>query len=206
MQGCDILLPKKRHYWIETNYSQYVHAHHRQDLDVTRAILAESWKAYLPAFDEVMRRRSGHRFNMFVMHKELAQRYCTWLFAVLFELERRLDISSYNANDARVVRLCGRTPAGRLAAAGGLALPGAARALHRARELAEKGRGLSAPQVGGRGARLARHILWKIQRKKQKVAQYDYLIVGAGLYGRCGLPSRQSRRAGAALWWNGARI
>ena len=102
MQGCDILLPKKRHYWIETNYSQYVHAHHQQDLDVTRAILSESWKAYLPAFDEVMRRRSGHRFNMFVMQKELAQRYCTWLFAVLFELERRLDISSYNANDARV--------------------------------------------------------------------------------------------------------
>ncbi len=102
LQGCDILLPKKRHYWIETNYSQYVHAHHQQDLDVTRAILAESWKAYLPAFDEVMRRRSGHRFNMFVMQKELAQRYCTWLFAVLFELERRLDISSYNANDARV--------------------------------------------------------------------------------------------------------
>ena len=55
LQGCDILLPKKRHYWIETNYSQYVHAHHQQDLDVTRAILAERWKAYLPAFDEVMR-------------------------------------------------------------------------------------------------------------------------------------------------------
>ena len=49
-----------------------------------------------------MRRRSGHRFNMFVMKKEIAQCYCTWLFAVLFELERRLDISHYSANDARV--------------------------------------------------------------------------------------------------------
>ncbi len=102
LQGCDILLPKKRHYWVETNYSQYIHAHHQQDLDITRAILAESWKKYLPAFDEVMRRRSGHRFNMFVMKKEIAQCYCTWLFAVLFELERRLDISHYSANDARV--------------------------------------------------------------------------------------------------------
>ena len=32
----DVILPKKRHYWIETNYSQYIHAHHREDLDTTR--------------------------------------------------------------------------------------------------------------------------------------------------------------------------
>ena len=28
--------------------------------------------------------------------------YCTWLFDVLFELERRLDISDYSPYDARV--------------------------------------------------------------------------------------------------------
>ena len=98
----DILLPKKRHYWIETNYSQYIHAHHAEDLDETRRIISERCPAYTEAFDRVMKRRSGHRFNMFVMKRELLDGYCTWLFDILFELEKRLDISGYSANDRRV--------------------------------------------------------------------------------------------------------
>ena len=49
-----------------------------------------------------MKKTTGHRFNMFIMKKELADQYCEWLFDVLFELEKRLDISSYSANDQRV--------------------------------------------------------------------------------------------------------
>ena len=33
---------------------------------------------------------------------DMADNYCTWLFDILFELERRLDISSYSTYDARV--------------------------------------------------------------------------------------------------------
>jgi hypothetical protein len=39
---------------------------------------------------------------MFIMKKELADRYCEWLFDILFELEKHLDISDYSANDKRV--------------------------------------------------------------------------------------------------------
>lgn len=99
---CPVILPKKRHYWIETTYSQYVHAHHAQDLDKTREILARKYPDYVPAFDRVMKRTSGHRFNMFVMRHDLLQGYCSWLFDVLFTLEAELDISGYSSNDARV--------------------------------------------------------------------------------------------------------
>jgi hypothetical protein len=98
----DVLLPTKRNYWIETNYGQYIHAHHKEDLDTTREILAERCPEYLPAYDKSMKKTTGHRFNMFIMKKELADRYCEWLFDVLFELEKRLDISSYSKNDQRV--------------------------------------------------------------------------------------------------------
>ena len=98
----DVLLPRKRNYFIETNRSQYVHAHHAEDLDVTREILVERHAAYVAAFDRVMRSTKGHRFNMFVMKWSLFDAYCAWLFDVLFELERRLDISSYSSYDARV--------------------------------------------------------------------------------------------------------
>ena len=98
----DIILPRKRNYFIETNYSQYAHAHHAVDLDLTRTILAERHPDSLVAFDRVMKRTGGHRFNMLVMKRATLDAYCTWLFDILFELEKRLDISSYSTNDARV--------------------------------------------------------------------------------------------------------
>jgi hypothetical protein len=98
----DVVLPKPRNYFIETNYSQYAHAHHAEDLDTTRAILEERYPQYLAAYDSVMQKTVGHRFNMFVMKKDKFDSYCQWLFAVLFELERRLDISQYSKNDVRV--------------------------------------------------------------------------------------------------------
>lgn len=98
----DVVLPKKRNYFVETTYSQYVHAHHAEDLDVTRQILEERHPTCVKAFDAAMRSTKGHRFNMFVMRRPRFDAYCEWLFDVLFELERRLDISSYSAYDARV--------------------------------------------------------------------------------------------------------
>ena len=97
-----VILPKKRHYWIETNYSQYVHAHNEIDLIKTKEILKEKYPDYLDPYDEIMKKRSGHRFNMMIMPWHIFDSYCTWLFSVLFELEKRLDISNYSDNDQRV--------------------------------------------------------------------------------------------------------
>lgn len=102
LDRADCLLPLPRHYWIETNYSQYAHAHHGQDLDTVREIIREKFPSYLKAFDASMKRTCGHRFNMFVMKRDLADRCCQWLFDILSELEKRLDISDYNPYDSRV--------------------------------------------------------------------------------------------------------
>lgn len=102
LQKHDIILPNPRNYFIETNYDQYVHAHHAEDLDTTREILQERYPDYLPIYDDYMKRTIGHRFNMFIMKKEIFDAYCSWLFEILFELEKSLDISDYSKNDARV--------------------------------------------------------------------------------------------------------
>ena len=107
LQKAPVILPKKREYWIETGYSQYAHAHHEEDLILTRAILEEKWPAYVPAFDGTLGRTRGHRFNMFLMRRDLLDRYCSWLFQVLAELEAQLDISSYSSNDQRVYGFVG---------------------------------------------------------------------------------------------------
>lgn len=103
----DVILPRKRYYYIETTYNQYIHAHHQVDLDTTEAILKERYSDYLDAYKNVMEKSSGHRFNMFIMKKEVFDSYCEWLFSILFELENRLDISQYSTNDARVFGFVG---------------------------------------------------------------------------------------------------
>ena len=102
LSRADAVLPKRRNYFIESTYSQYIHAHHAEDLDGTRRILEERHPDCVAAFDAVMKSTSGHRFNMMVMKRPIFDDYCAWLFDVLFELERRLDISSYSDYNKRV--------------------------------------------------------------------------------------------------------
>lgn len=98
----DVILPKKRNYFIETNYSQYVHSHHEIDLTITKEIISERHPDYIKAYDSSMQSTKGHRFNMFIMKRDCFNAYCAWLFDILFELENRLDISDYSDYDARV--------------------------------------------------------------------------------------------------------
>lgn len=98
----DVLVPKKRHYYIETNYSQYVHAHHAEGLLAAEAAIKKLCPEYMPSYNKVMAERSGHKFNMFIMSRPLAESYCGWLFSVLGEAEKNIDISGWSAREQRV--------------------------------------------------------------------------------------------------------
>ena len=92
----DIILPKKRHYFIETIYSHYKHTHYIEDLEKTRRIIKHLYPQYLKAFDSLMKRSCAHMFNIFVMKKEYINSYCNFLFDILFQLEKEIDITKYN--------------------------------------------------------------------------------------------------------------
>ena len=98
----DVILPKKRNYYIETNYSHYVHAHHQEPLDKTREIIVKDYPQYLTMFDKVMKRSKAHMFNMFIMKKDAFDSYCSFMFGVLEKLEKEIDISNYSIQEARV--------------------------------------------------------------------------------------------------------
>lgn len=102
LNDADIILPKKRHYWIETNESQYLHAHHSAGLIECGKALKKLYPEYEKEWNDMLKKRSGHRFNMFVSKKELADNYCKWLFDILEETERNIDISDWNKSEQRV--------------------------------------------------------------------------------------------------------
>ncbi len=98
----DVILPKKRHYYIETIYSHYFHSHHKEPLDATRRTIIKLYPSYLSSFDKVMSRRSAHMFNMFIMKKKYFNEYCEWLFDILEYVENLIDITDYSEQEKRV--------------------------------------------------------------------------------------------------------
>lgn len=101
LEKYDCILPKKRNYFIETLYSHYEHTMYVAPLDVAGQILREKYPEYYPEFKKLKKRRSAHMFNMFIMKKDLLDKYCTWLFDVLFELKNHVDETKYNSFHAR---------------------------------------------------------------------------------------------------------
>ncbi len=97
-----IILPEKRRYFIETNYSHYIHAHKKEGLDLAEKVIAEKYPQFSSAYKKVMNRTSAHMFNMMIMKRDKLEEYCYFLFDVLSETEKRLDISGYDKSEARV--------------------------------------------------------------------------------------------------------
>ena len=102
MERYDIVVPKRQKYYIETLYSHYAHTHYREHLDVTREIIREQCPQYLDSCDRIYRQRYGHMFNMFLMRRELVDKYCRWLFPILEELERRIGGENLSAFQGRL--------------------------------------------------------------------------------------------------------
>ncbi len=98
----DVVLPKKRNYYISSLWEHYKDTHDIFHLECARLIIEKKCPQYLSAFDKVMGRTWGHMFNMYIMKKELSDKYCEWLFPILFELESKIDFSNLSAFDARL--------------------------------------------------------------------------------------------------------
>lgn len=80
-------------------FSKY---HHQHDMDVTRQVIQELTPEYLDGFDQTMSAERGSFYNMFYTRRDQLNTYCEWLFQILFEVEKRVDISSYDTYQQRL--------------------------------------------------------------------------------------------------------
>ena len=98
----DVIVPKQRNYYIENIYNHYKNAHFENDLIALEKVLSEKYPEYIESFETIMNGKKLHLFNMFIMKKEHFDNYMKWLFDILFELEKRIDISDYDTYQARI--------------------------------------------------------------------------------------------------------
>ena len=101
LENTDIILSKERKYYIENLYNHYKHTMYIEPLDETGKIIEEKYPEYLNEFKKLHKSTSAHMFNMFIMKKELLDEYCTWLFDILFELEKRMGDEKYDTFHSR---------------------------------------------------------------------------------------------------------
>lgn len=98
----DILLPP-REILRESAWQEFcLHSGHERDLILLRQAVETVDAEYLPAFDTVMAGNRLHLFNMLIARQETFDAYCAWLFAVLFELEKQVDMTGYTPYEQRL--------------------------------------------------------------------------------------------------------
>lgn len=96
-----VFTPNKRKYYIESLYSHYSHTHYSSHLDETRKVISELYPEYLDSYDRVVKRRYGYMFNMMIMERTFLNDYCSWLFNILFEVGKRVDMPELSAFQGR---------------------------------------------------------------------------------------------------------
>lgn len=83
-------------------YQGFGENHHRKDLILTGKILKEKYPEYGDTFDTLVHGPHTYFGNIFITSKKEYDRYCTWLFDILFEVQKYTDFTGYNDYEKRL--------------------------------------------------------------------------------------------------------
>lgn len=98
----DMVVPRKRKYDGYTCKKQFAKWHKSEVWDECCRLLKRKYPEYAVCFETLEKRKSGYAYNMFIASKTIIDSYCEWLFDVLFELDRTIDLSQYNDYNQRM--------------------------------------------------------------------------------------------------------
>lgn len=101
MKHYDIILPSKVCIYGNVR-KQYETGQNIHDYDMVGEIIKEKYPDYKEAFEVISNCDEVYLCNIFIGKKTIADSYCSWLFDILFELEKRIDISHYSKQQKRV--------------------------------------------------------------------------------------------------------
>lgn len=110
LKSNDAILPEKvkthrnvyNYYKKAKVYYSFENAHCIEDLDICIDIINSHFPEYRQSCERVMRSHKICMCNMFIMHKELLDEYCNWLFEILFLAEKKVDIKDKTDYQKRV--------------------------------------------------------------------------------------------------------
>lgn len=80
----------------------YERCHNIEDLMTVRRAIAKICPEYLDTFDMILSGKESSGANMMIIRHDFFDEYCKWLFAILFEAEKTIDVSTYDDYHRRV--------------------------------------------------------------------------------------------------------
>lgn len=102
LEKYDIILPKPLCMLRLNVKQQYANSHYIKDLLLCGEIIQEKYPKYTNSFNKIMEKKYFYQYNMLITKKEIFDDYMEWLFEILFELEKKIDITNYSDYDKRV--------------------------------------------------------------------------------------------------------
>lgn len=98
----DVIVPNKTFIIKHNVEKSWRTTHLKKDYDLCREVIKEKHPDYLNAFDSFSKSKKLYICNMIIAKKEYFNNYCEWLFDILFELEKKIDLSNYDEYNKRI--------------------------------------------------------------------------------------------------------
>lgn len=100
VKPCDSMnLGSRNNYDHYKSSSPYLHI---QDYDKAIKILKEQYPEYAEDADIYNQSTKGYFTNIFIMKTPLFKEFASWLFNILFTLEKQVDLKLYNVQESRI--------------------------------------------------------------------------------------------------------
>ena len=97
-----VLIPKSIHCPYSL-YIDYCVSHYSKDIKIIEDIISEKHECYIDAYNYIIKNNNLiSPFNMFVMKWKDFDDYCSWIFSILSEAEKIIDISNYDSMQSRI--------------------------------------------------------------------------------------------------------
>ncbi len=98
----DMIVSNRAVYQDMNVRESYIEKHHAQDLTLTRAAIEKLYPECLVDYDRVMEGNETYFGNLMIGGSTVVKKYAEWLFGILFEVEKNIDITTYDDYDRRI--------------------------------------------------------------------------------------------------------
>lgn len=83
-------------------YDGFSHNHNQADLDTALSVIKEMYPDDYDTLIKMVHQRQTWFGNIMICKKTLYDEYCSWLFPIFFEMEKRIDVENYDDYHKRI--------------------------------------------------------------------------------------------------------
>ena len=98
----DVIVPQKV-YSYRGAYKAYLDCGYEKDLNILEDVIRQNFPEYLADYNRYFKFCAcNYPANMYISSKSISDKYSQWLFQVLTEVEKKVDITEYSMQEARI--------------------------------------------------------------------------------------------------------